>query len=157
MQLLLGRGTLENMMAEQLLLVAGLPGCGKTGYLRRLETEGWRIFDDFKANARQDSSHFAASRHYDSLIQDLRDGRRCVVADIDFCRESARAEAEHVLRRALPDVVFAWQFFENHPERCAFNIRRRNRHSIEADLRKLEEFASVYSVPEGVETMPIGG
>lgn len=144
-------------MGEQLLIVAGPPGCGKTTHLQRLEQEGWRCFDDFKACARNDSPRFCDSRHYETLLAALGQGHRCVVADIDFCNSEARTEAESVLREAVPDVRFAWHFFENNPDRCEANIRRRNRASLHRDLRKMREYSRVYSIPAGAHVLPVMG
>jgi len=144
-------------MSEQVLLVAGLPGCGKTTYLQQLAQEGWELFDDFKASARNNSSRFRDSRRYESLIAALRGGRNCVVADIDFCCAEPRAEAERVLREDVPNVSLKWRFFENDPQRCEVNIRWRNRPSLERDLQKLRDYSNVYSPPRGARTLPVRG
>jgi hypothetical protein len=140
---------------EQLLLVAGLPGCGKTTYLRELEQEGRRAFDDFKACARNNSPRFRDSRHREALLAAVGEARKCVVADIDFCRSEARTEADLVLREDAPAVRSAWRFFENSPERCEVNIRRRNRPSLETDLRKMRQYSIVYQIPDGAQVLPV--
>jgi predicted ATPase len=45
-------------MSAEIILIAGLPGSGKTMYMKALQQEGWSIFDDFKANAYNESSVF---------------------------------------------------------------------------------------------------
>jgi len=77
---------------ETILVIAGLPGCGKTTYLDQLLKESWRTFDDFKANAYQNSPQFQKSRKYAALQAAIRDNSRCAVADIDFCKPESRAE-----------------------------------------------------------------
>lgn len=135
----------------------GLPGCGKTTYLNELERDSWSAFDDFKANALDDSPLFRNSRHFESLLAALRNGRRSVVADIDFCRRDSRAEAESDLRAAVPDLEIEWCFFENDERACAENIRRRNRDRLETDLRKLREYSCVYSIPTEAGVRPVAG
>ena len=35
-------------MSAEIILIAGLPGSGKTTYINAREQEGWSIFDDFQ-------------------------------------------------------------------------------------------------------------
>jgi GTPase SAR1 family protein len=144
-------------MDEGLLFVVGLPGCGKTTLLNRLHQEGWRTFDNFKASAHNDSPRFRDSRSFATLISAVRQGRACVVADIDFCKTTARTEAEHVLGESAPLVRFAWWFFENDPQRCETNIWKRTRDSIDEDLRKMFDYSKLYKIPSGAPVLPIVG
>ena len=112
---------------SEVLLVAGLPGCGKTTLRADLERQGYIVFDDFKACAHDNSSRFWKSRHYNRLLQLLRDGTPCAVADIDFCHADAQTEAESTLREQVPSVSVGWRFFANDPDACEANIRHRNR------------------------------
>jgi hypothetical protein len=143
-------------MSARVLIVAGLPGSGKTPYLGRLRAEGWEIFDDFKADAHNDSPLFKSARRYDELIEALRNGRKCVVSDLAFCRTTDRQDAEKVLRAEGGDLVLDWQFFAKDPEQCANNIRRAaSSRPPEPRLAKLKEFSSLYSAPTGAALMPI--
>lgn len=38
-------------MVGEIILIAGLPGSGKTTHMDSMRRDGWTIFDDFKANA----------------------------------------------------------------------------------------------------------
>lgn len=136
-------------------MLVGLPGCGKTRYMERLGEEGWCVFDDFKAAAINDSPRFDRSRHFEDLLASLRAGHRCAIADIDFCKGQSRTEAEIVLRAAIPNVDLRWCFFAHDERSCEDNIRRRNRDSLEADLRKLRDYSRIYSVPDGVRVRPV--
>src|SRR5271167_3336935 len=51
-------------MSEDVILLAGLPGCGKTTHLCQMCGDGWLVFDDFKAKAFCDSSAFRKSRKF---------------------------------------------------------------------------------------------
>lgn len=141
-------------MTNSILLVAGLPGCGKTTYLHRLQEDGWLTFDDFKAEAINDSSEFRMSRHFAVLLARLRDEVRCVVADIDFCKTESRAEAECVLRAEIPGVGIGWCYFSDEQRVCEANIIRRNRSSLQADLAKLREYSCYYRIPRGEDARP---
>lgn len=141
-------------MSPGVLLVAGLPGSGKTPYLEWLQDQGWEVFDDFKANARDDSPRFRDAPRYDVLVRTLREGHRCAVADLAFCRQADRDEADHVLRQEVPHLVIEWQFFEDNPPQCAENIQEGSRPAA-SRLAKLEEFSKVYSAPSDTTFLPV--
>ena len=143
-------------MSEDVILLAGLPGCGKTTHLCRMCRDGWLVFDDFKANAFDDSSAFCKSRKFRTLISALHDGLKCAVADIDFCKTKSRAEAERVLRAEVPGVKLGWLFFANDCPACEANIRRRDRPSRQTDLEKLHEYSAFYGIPQGADVLRIG-
>ena len=142
------------MAKAEARFIVGLPGSGKTPYLRRLQTEGWVIFDDYQANADGNSPRFRAGRLYDELVKALRDGKRCAVADMKFCRPQDREEASNNLEEDVPGLELRWEFFENDPQRCAENIRQGTR-PPEPRLAKLEEFARQYAAPDGTTFLPI--
>jgi hypothetical protein len=143
-------------MSGDVILLAGLPGCGKTTHLCQMCWDGWLVFDDFKANAFDNCSEFRKSRKFRALISALRDGLRCAVADIDFCKPESRTEAEKVLLEDVADVKAGWRFFENDPSACEVNIRSRNRPSLLADLRELRKCSALYCIPEGADVLRIG-
>src|ERR1700686_4002088 len=97
-------------MESEVVLLVGLPGSGKTTYLSQMLKDGWLIFDDFKALAINDCSKFRNSQSFPKLIRALRDGRRCVVADINFCKTESREEAEHDLLGGVRSVGVRWSF-----------------------------------------------
>jgi len=135
-------------------LVAGLAGSGKTPYLNKLKSVGWTVFDDFKANARNNSPYFKNARCYEELILTLQKGRNCVVADMDFCKLEAREEAERILRQEIPTVVIEWRFLENNPEQCEKNIRQGDR-ELDSRLKKLKEYTAKYSIPNDATIIPV--
>lgn len=142
------------MPSPEVLFIAGLPGSGKTPRLKQLQTEGWQTFDDYQANAHDNSPRFRAGRGYRELVQALRDGKKCAVADMKFCRLIDREEARANLQEDVPGLVLRWEFFENDPEKCAENIRRGDR-PPEPRLAKLAEFSAQYLPPSGTTFLPI--
>lgn len=145
---------IDVMPKPEVLFVAGLPGSGKTPYLMRLQADGWVTFDDYQANARDNSPRFRAGRRYRELVQALRDGKKCVVADMKFCRPEDRREARNNLEEDVPGLCVRCEFFENDPKQCAENIHRSER-SPGPRLAKLAEFAPEYSPPRGATFLPI--
>jgi hypothetical protein len=142
-------------MSAEIILIAGLPGSGKTTYMEARQQEGWSIFDDFKANAYNDSSAFRHSRNYEALLMALRQGEKCLVADIDFCKTNSRHEAEAALRTQIPDLMLSWLFFENDFHASQANIRRRASLSIEDNLRALHDYHAMYKIPMGAQMIPV--
>jgi RNase adaptor protein for sRNA GlmZ degradation len=139
----------------EIILIAGLPGSGKTTYLKALQQEGWLVFDDFKANAYNDSSVFWHSQNYEALLMVLREGQKCVVVDIDFCKTESRHEADTALREQIPDLKLNWLFFENDFEACQANVRRRASRSIEDNLRAVNEYHALYRIPIGAQVISV--
>jgi len=140
---------------NEVLLIAGLPGSGKTFLRAELERQGYVVFDDHKAQAHDDSPHFWKSRHFDTLLLRLREGTRCAVTDIDFCHTRARVEAEATLHERVPVLRLEWRFFANDPATCDVNIRYRNREHLDRDLRKMYEYSTCYSIPSGATVLPV--
>ena len=145
----------EDQMAPKIILIAGLPGSGKTTYMETLRQEGWSIYDDFKSNAHNDSSAFWHSRNYETLLDALRAGQKCVVADIDFCRTDSRNEAEFALRAQIPDLMINWLFFASDFGACHSNIRKRASASLEDDLRALNAYYVQYQIPADAQVIPV--
>lgn len=135
------------------IFIVGLPGSGKTYYAHQFANEiDAALFDDFKANAINDSSHFPFAETYAELINELRSGKNSIVSDIDFCKAEARSEASHCIKRLIPDVDIEWIFFENDPEKCCENIIRRAKtegRKQSGPLNALEKYSKFYLNPEG--------
>jgi hypothetical protein len=142
-------------MHGQLILVAGLPGCGKTSYLCTMCRDGWLAFDDFKALAYENCSRFGSSRKLSALLAAIRADLNCIVADIDFCDEASRRDAEFILRAEVPGVHPRWEFFANDPAACLDNVKRRKSEGLDHDVRCIERYASGYQIPDGATVHPV--
>ncbi len=138
-----------------LVLVGGLPGSGKSYLLGEFEHKGWKIFDDFQANAINDSPQFDQSRRFAELITDLRSGRPCVVADIRVIHEPYRASARDALTSSLSEAAVEFHLFENDAEQCAENVRRDAGREPSDRLRAIQHWTNQYSCPQGTRVMPV--
>ena len=142
-------------MTAEIMFIAGLPGSGKTIYMTLLRRQGWTVFDDFKADAHNNSSVFWHSRNYEPLLNALRYGQKCIVADIDFCNATSRSDAESTILTNFPALSPSWLFFANDVEACRANIVRRASRSMEDNLRALATYQPLYRIPAGTQVLPV--
>jgi predicted kinase len=141
----------------KVILIAGLPGCGKSTYLKsEFSAEpGWKIIDDYQANARDNSKRFDHGREYEAMTSHLLSGGNCAIADIAFCRTSARTEAEETILRSVPGATIEWRFFENDPQQCRTNVILRSRDSVEKELLRIDQLSKSYVPPSGAVVLPV--
>jgi len=147
---------IARMIPGKLTVVVGLPGAGKSALVteKRCAVTGLCI-EDFHADAIGDSPLIENSRHYRALIEAIRAGHDCVIADIAFCDPQRRDSLHGAVARQIPGVQWEWIYFENAPEKCKRNILRRNRQSLSSDLEALDRLVRLYRIPDGVAPRPI--
>jgi hypothetical protein len=138
-----------------LKVVIGLPGCGKTTRLSEMQAAGFRIFDDFHANAFGDSPDAEMSQHYFSLMDALMADQDCAVSDVAFCDPSRRSAFLKAVMVRFPKHPMEWIYFENAPEKCRQNILRRNSPDADRELKALAELAPKYVIPAGATIVPV--
>jgi hypothetical protein len=141
------------------IFIVGLPGSGKTHHLQKLEREfDALVFDDFKARALNDNPAFDHARRLPELVNGLRSGRVCIVADIDFCRKEARCEAKDYLEAAIPRIEIDWHFFANDLARCRQNVlkdKTSTKRNAAARLRQIERFSVLYQIPSNANVLQV--
>ena len=139
----------------ELTIVAGLPGSGKSEGL-----DFWRrritglVVHDFHKDAHKNSPAVRDSLHFQAVVEALKAGHDCIIADIRFC-ETPRRQAIETEFRKEGFADFRYVFFENAPEKCEANIIRRNSEHRDSELRKLKELTVAYQIPEGTATWPV--
>lgn len=103
------------------------------------------VFDDFKKGGKD--LRFRSSPKFCALVGALCAGVKCIVADIHFCKDESRQEAEDEIRKEVPDVRLCWRFFENDAAACEANIRARNRDCVQSELEYLAQYSRQYRIP----------
>jgi hypothetical protein len=126
-----------------------VPGSGKTHYLEELKNsaEISNFYDDFQAKAPEKDKNPRLSRFYSTLVAGLRHGETLAVSDIRYCVQKELNLFIAAVIDAVPEVVLDIRYFKNEPEKCKNNVRKRERHSIELELRLIDEFSPQYRVP----------
>lgn len=138
----------------KLLMVIGLPDAGMTHLIeKKLQPRITGVLvHDFHGNAIDHSSLPRNSRHYDALIESLRNGNDCLIADIEFCRPRRRKAVIEAVIEEFPEVKIEYHCFKNQPERCKTNARRRGRKGVDEEIAKIEKISEDYEIPaEAIE------
>ena len=124
-------------MMTRVVLVAGLPGSGKTHYaLECLKDKEGLLIDDIKDIF---------------ILKDVLEHNRVVyITDPHFCLGGVREKAERLIN-SLAKVQVEWVFFENNPDKCKRNVEYRDDgRKVDATLRHLSKH---YKPPENALTI----
>lgn len=147
---------------QKLIFITGLPGSGKTTYLETHKDEfgDALICDDYYKSGPGRFVRFNGSVYYNDVRNALKEGRNVVIADIVFCEDELRKEAQEgivLLATELGiDLDIDYRFFENNPEACIQNILHRDRpERVASELKFIEEHTESYVVPENVTVLPV--
>jgi hypothetical protein len=140
----------------KLIVVVGLPGAGKSPYLKELsEKLDCRIIEDFMKDSIGDSPGSTRSKHYPEIVRSLRGGTAYAIADVAFCDTGRRVELQAVFAADVAGLLIDWHFFANNSNACRKNVTRRSREELSDELRKIDELSGRYFIPEGVTPIPV--
>ena len=125
----------------KLILIAGLPGSGKSRYGGKLKSKvGATCYvDDYHAQANDNRPGFENGREYRNLIAGLKRGEVWVASDIEWCRAEKRREVEAALHKAVPHVHIEWHFLAAGEDKCRERVRQRVITSYSIHYTKLYE------------------
>lgn len=118
-----------------IVLIAGLPGSGKTHLGISLQDAGYHFIDDLRSS--------------EQIVY----SDRLAIACVDFCDEGVRKKAEEDLRNKFKSANIRWVFFENAPDKCRRNVELRNdgRHV----LPTISALSRIYRIPSGSQFVPV--
>ena len=135
----------------RLLMVTGLPGAGKSWLIdnRLRQVVTGLCIHDFHGDAIDHSPTVRKSRHYVALVEALRAGHDCVIADIEFCHQSRRDVVVETLRTEFPLLEVEYHCLRNQPDRCIRNVLARSRNSADEERSKIEQLSRQYVLPVG--------
>jgi len=118
-------------MTNELILVVGLPGSGKTHLLKHEFSDSTKyiIFDDVKANAVLNCSDFTYSQHYPDIINEMKSStKHIVISDIDFCNYEKYKRIRDILNWWINEMKYRYSIklivFENAPDKCINNVEK---------------------------------
>ena len=139
----------------KLIIVIGLPGSGKSCYLNSLKYEKIvdHIIHDFHAGAA--SFCFYDSKYANELVELLKSGINCGVADISFCKAFRRNAFIEGINDNIKDIQIEYHCFENNPETCKHNVLIRNRKGVQNELLRIDEFTENFDILENYKMMPV--
>jgi len=142
-------------MSGMIVLIAGLPGSGKTTYGRRLEREigATGYIDDYHRESVNNSSSLENGRMYRPLIEGLRRGQKWIASDIDWCRTKKRRQIEDALLAQAPGTQIEWHFVVADPKICRDRVVRRGREGVDFELRKIDELYAQFTIPAGARVV----
>ena len=140
----------------KLIIIIGLPGSGKSEYIKKMiirgEIEESHVFDDFHDKSKNDSPYVKDSRHFEPLVESLKNDKNCLVADIAFC-EKERLTA--LINTIEIQTKIELRYFDNNPIQCKKNIKTRALKQAEEEAKKADELSVKYQIPEDIKPITV--
>jgi hypothetical protein len=125
----------------KVIMVAGLPGSGKTTWAKNRGDRSFLV-DDPRETKELPSLEFLTQKKYEEIV----------IVDPWFCLEFNRKNAEKIVKNAY-GIEPEWVFFENDTENCFYNVMIRN------DGRMVLEFikniSKKYEIPNEIFGRPV--
>lgn len=131
----------------KVIMLVGLPGSGKTTYAQT-HLNSAVLFDDPSASPKGIE---ALRKHIQEIGGDI------VVTDVYSVKREVRALADEKLRGWGVQHI-EWIFFENDPEACIANVKRRNAEEPRFRLIPdgyVREASRQYEIPESCVVIPV--
>lgn len=113
----------------KIILIVGLPASGKTTLIKNMKGH---IFDDINT--------------LDGLPKIL--NKDLIIADVNFCVTEIRNKAVSILQGMYPNTEIEYIFFENNPEKCFENVKKRNDNREVYGL--ILTYSKIYKIPKDV-------
>ena len=113
------------------------------------------VYDDYYANAYNNSSLTKDSKYFKALIDNLKGERNCVAADIAFCIEERLTEFSRTIMEIVNIVTIIKVYFDNNPYSCKENVKYDSDKSVEDRLEKIDELTNACNIPAVVSTIKV--
>lgn len=132
---------------KSITLLVGLPGSGKTHLANEIAKKGkYVIFDDISHNKDMLKLMFLSGNT--ESTDDI------IITDYSLCNPLTRSACESILDRMFPDYDLYWIYFENNPEKCHNNAKRRTDESRNVD-NLIDLLSKQYTIPEDKSPLEI--
>lgn len=141
----------------KLIIVIGLPGSGKSYYLRQLlkSNEVSAYYDDYQKDSYNESSNPYLSKNYGQLLTQLINGDIIAIADIMYCQQDKLAAVIESINHVIPNIEIDMRYFENDPEKAIASIRSRSRSGrVESEIAYVNEISPQYK-PDSNKVRPM--
>lgn len=141
-----------------LIIVVGMPGSGKTTYLKWLKENKKvdTVIDDYQKDP-VDGNYAdpIKSQHSKRLVNALRSGKRTAIADRRYCLDEELKKIVAMVSSEAPEATIEIHSFENNYTACKANILSRNRAGyVESEIAFLDEHHRDYR-PSGDKILAV--
>ncbi|SRR6266851_10033102 len=127
--------------------ILGLCGSGKSCLAKQIQKEsGAKVLDE---------GFIVTPRMQQELVEELRNGRDCIVVEITLCREDVRQEFIPWLLRHVPEAQIKWICFRNDLEKANANAWRRPDRDPAGHIAINHWVAQNYTYPPGAEVIDV--
>ncbi|MFA5871584.1 MAG: hypothetical protein WC858_02570 [Parcubacteria group bacterium] len=142
-------------MKTILIVVIGSPGSGKSYYMKnKLEPLGFYAFDDIFAEAVDNIGDMKHSKFKDELIKRLGNRENCVIADVRFSQKNKQEDLKDFVKIYFSNSVeIQWHCFENNPDICIKNVKKRNIEKSKKQIELINELSMNYIIPANAKIM----
>lgn len=111
-------------------VIIGLPGSGKTTFMNTFSSNYYKLddFDDF------------------NRIKVLNESNVVVLTSNGLCDEKVRIKFIRYVYDLFPLTVIYWYFFENKPDKCVYNTKKRKNFKKSKIYQQSEKYSIPYDV-----------
>lgn len=121
----------------KLIIIVGLFGSGKTTLMNQIARgKNIRKFDDLT--------------DFGKPIFHLYRGGDCIITTFSILNVKDSHIINKIIRDFVPNATIEWIWFENNPEQCKINIKKRKGPEMNKELEGVDRFSPRYKVPENV-------